>query len=86
MKPQTKFIIVSNSVIPIVIINDAYYVPAGEVFELKDNNVYDNKLDAQYTLLIQNLKKGKQLSNYKTSKYFKYYIDRIKDENPEYLI
>lgn len=86
MKPSTKFIIQSNSVIPIVIINDVYYVPAGEVFELKDNNVYDNKLDAQYTLLIQNLRKGKQLSNYKTSKYFKYYIDRLKDENPEYLI
>ena len=85
-EPLTKYIIDNSVVVPVVQVNEEWLVPANTLFNKKDNIVYNSKLDAQYFLMLSNLKKGKSLENYRSSKYYKYYIDRLKDENPEFMI
>lgn len=54
--------------------------------QIKHDGKFTNKLDARYFTLIKQLQSGKKLSNFKVSKYFQYYVDRLREENPEYLI
>lgn len=86
MKPSTHYIIEKDSVVPVVKINDEYLVPANVIFKKRDFKVYDSKLDALYDKLLRDLAKGKSLENFRRSKYFKYYTERLKEENPEYYL
>ena len=62
------------------------FVNVSDVFTLKNYEMFDSKKDAMYTKLIRELDSGKSLSNYKSSKYFKYYCERLKKEHPEFMI
>ena len=42
--------------------------------------------DARYNALLYQLKRGKNLSDYKVSPYYNYYVGRLSRENPEFLI
>lgn len=44
------------------------------------------KKDAKFQSLILQLNSGKDLSNFKSSPYYQYYIERLKNKYPEYLI
>lgn len=86
MSPKTKYIIDGNGVIPVIDVGDGYLVPASTIFPKKDHVVYDDKMDALYEKLVRDLTKGKPLENFKSSKYYKYYVARLKEDHPEYAI
>lgn len=44
---------------------------------------YDDKMDAMYANFVR---RKKHIENYKSSKYYKYYLKRAKKENPELII
>jgi len=54
--------------------------------DLKADHIFDSKEELKYYSLVLDLKSGKPLSNFKRSKYYKYYISRLKEEYPEYVI
>jgi len=80
----------SNGTVPYRILKevDSNYVvvPDGIQTMASKSQFYDKKFDAQYTLLLQRLDSGVNFSNYKSSPYYKDYIERLQKENPEYLI
>lgn len=61
-------------------------VPAGVEIMAKKEQFYSKKFDAQYALLLKRLTNGTPLKNYKSSPYYEQYMDRLKKENPEFLI
>jgi hypothetical protein len=83
---ETKFIVDGASVIEVVEVGDGFLVPAINVFQKKEYTLYESRNDARYNCMLEELKKGKDISNYKSSKYFKYYVERLKKEHPEYII
>lgn len=83
---NSKFIIDGASVIEVVEIGDDLLAPAQTIFKRGDYDVYDTRLDARYHSMLRDLQNGKSIYNYKSSKYYKYYIERLKEENPEYII
>lgn len=62
------------------------FVNVSDVFTVKNPNIFETKKDAMYYKLIIELSNGHKLENYKRSKYYKYYLKRLKNEHPEYLI
>lgn len=62
------------------------FVRVGDVFTVRDYEMFESKKDAMYAKLIKELESGKSLDNYKRSKYYKYYVQRLKKENPEFII
>ena len=67
-----------------------YYVPAIvtplKIDEIKHDYEFDDLFEANYCKLCYNLKRGKPFKNYKGSKYYKRYVERLELEYPEYLI
>lgn len=57
-----------------------------DIEKIKGITKHETKEDAMYCILLNNLIDGGKLSNFKKSKYYEYYIKRLKIENPEYLI
>jgi len=86
MKPETKFIIDGNSVISVVEVGDGYLVPADVIFKKKDNQLYNSREDARFYCMLEQLEKGKDITNFKSSKYYKYYVERLKKDFPEYIL
>ena len=63
-----------------------HVVPANAILKItKDENIFTNKYDAQYALFRNRRRNGVPLTNFSRSKYFKYYCDRARDEDPELL-
>lgn len=85
-KPTEKYIISGGNVIPIYDLGGGYCVMSSDVYDLSNFTVYENKMDALYDKLIIELQNGKPLENYRSSKYYKQYIERLKKDNPEYII
>ncbi len=83
---KIKFIIDVNTVYGVVPLGDDEFVRTSDVFKKKNLEMFKSKKDALYAKLVRDLKGGKPLKNYKTSKYYKYYLERLKIENPEYAI
>lgn len=74
-------------VISVYEIGDGYYVPTDSIIELKESDkICDTRIDALYFKMIRRLKKGTPLSNYKKSKNYEEYVERLKKEYPEYLV
>jgi hypothetical protein len=86
MNTNEKYIINGEHVIAVYHVGDNTYTPKTTIFHREPDNVYTNKMDAHYANLIKQLSKGKPLENYKSSKYYDYYIQRLTEDNPEYLI
>jgi tRNA isopentenyl-2-thiomethyl-A-37 hydroxylase MiaE len=64
-----------------------YVVPPSVVARIsKKSALYDDKDVAQYQLFVTRRRRGVPLKNFKSSKYFKEYIERAKKENPELLL
>lgn len=83
---KIQFVIDGNTVYGVYPIGGDEFVRTSDVFKKKNLTMFNSKKDALYAKLIRDLKGGKPLKNYKTSKYYKYYIERLKKEHPEYAI
>lgn len=86
MEPKTKYIIDKGNVMSVYDLGDDDFVWATDIFKLSNTVVFDDRMDAMYYKLILDLQKGKSLDNFKSSKYYNYYIERLKSDNPEYII
>jgi hypothetical protein len=86
MTPKEKYIICGGDVVPVYELSNGDLTIAADVFKASDYIVYTNRFDAMYAKLIKDLQKGKPLENYRSSKYYKQYIERLKKENPEFAI
>lgn len=86
MKPEVKYVLNGATVVPVVEVGDEFLVPAHEMFRKENCPVFGSREDARYHCLLKDLEKGKSIENYKSSKYYKYYIERLKEENPEYIL
>lgn len=86
MKMQTKYIVDGNTTVEVIEVGE-YLVPAANlIYESKDYTLYESKLDVMYAKLLRDLANGKSLENFRSSKYYSYYVDRLKEENPEYYL
>jgi hypothetical protein len=86
MNLTPKFLYSGISVTEVYDFGD-FLVPVNVLIKKRKNSIlFNNKFDAMYKMLLYNLEKGKKIENYKSSKYYKKYIERLKIENPEYLI
>lgn len=82
---KKQYIIYNGTILRVAVI-DEYIFPIDTYFHKSQFTIYDDKKDALYVNLLHELSNGKSLDNYKRSKYFKYYIERLKKENPEFII
>ena len=86
MSLKEKYIVCGNDVVPVYELANGDLTIAADIFKANDYIVYTNRFDAMYAKLIKDLQRGKSLENYRSSKYYKQYIERIKKENPEFAI
>lgn len=86
MKPKEKYVLDGGNVIPVYDVGGGWFVIATEFYDATKYKLYDNRMDAMYDKLVNDLQTGKPIENYRSSKYYKYYIDRLKKENPEFVI
>ena len=86
MKPKEKYVLDGGNVIPVYDVGGGWFVIATEFYDATKYKLYDNRMDAMYDKLVKDLQTGKPIENYRSSKYYKYYIDRLKKENPEFII
>lgn len=86
MKPKEKYVLDGGNVIPVYDVGGGWFVIATEFYDATKYKLYDNRMDAMYDKLVKDLQTGKPIENYRSSKYFKYYIERLKKENPEFVI
>ena len=93
MNESEKYLITGDSVQNVQKIyedgDNYFFVPSNQIFTIKKdktNLIFKNKFDAMYFLLVKRLKSKKStLKNYKSSKFFKQYIERLKIQNPELI-
>ena len=64
-----------------------YLIPPESVVKVAKDSVYFKKKEAQYELFKHRiLHNSTTVWNFKSSKYYDYYIERATKENPELLI
>lgn len=85
-KEREKYILCGKDIVPVYELADGQLIAVGDVFDPKFFKVYTDRKDALYDKLIKDLQNGKPIENYKSSKYYQYYVDRLKKENPEYIL
>jgi hypothetical protein len=85
-KEREKYILYGKDIIPVYELADGQLITAGDIFDPALYKVYSDRKDALYDKLVNDLKKGKSIDNYKSSKYYGYYVQRLKKDNPEYII
>jgi hypothetical protein len=84
--PDIKYIIHNGQVHGVYEINENYSAFSENLIDTSDITLYGDRMDAMYCKLVTALSGGKPLENYRSSKYFKYYVDRLKIEHPEYAL
>lgn len=80
-----KYIIDGYKVVEVFELDD-YLVPCSVLFDKAEHRLYDSREDARYYSFLDQLDKGKTLNDFKSSRYYKYYLERLKKENEEYLL
>lgn len=87
-KPETKYLVVGTELIPVVVISENWVVPASQIIEIRPetSTIFDNKEDGNYYKMVKKLDSGVSIDNYKSSRYFGFYMERLKDEHPEHVI
>jgi hypothetical protein len=85
-KERERYILYGKDIIPVYELADGQLIAVGDVFDPAHFKVYSDRKDALYDKLINDLNTGKSIDNYKSSKYFTYYVERLKKDNPEYII
>jgi hypothetical protein len=63
-----------------------YVIPPHTINKIKKSIVFDDKKSAQYELFKYRVLYGADVSNFKGSKYYTYYLERAREENPELLV
>jgi len=70
---------------------DGLYVPQSSKIYTKEeivNNaeIFNTKEDALYARFIESMQNDSKLSNFKGSKHFNMYMERLQKEHPEFLV
>lgn len=86
MKNETKFALIRNEVIEVVDLGNEWYVPPQSLFKVNVINVFNTKEEANYEKALKQIIDGKPYTNFKVSKYYNYYLERLQAEHPELLI
>jgi hypothetical protein len=74
----------STSAVIEVEVNGEKYIVDPKMLSKSTHKLY-SKDDAYYKVFAQCVLAGTPVSNYKRSKYYKFYMERAKIENPEFL-
>jgi len=89
---QERYIVLNNSVVSTYQVQETsteyVLVPQKQIIIIdKDSTViFNNKFDAMYNMFLDRITSGKsKLKNYKGSKLFNQYLERLQKENPELL-
>jgi len=92
MKLKEKYVVFNGSVENMCQISetDTEYVlvPQNQIVTIKKDScdIFNDKFDAMYHVFLDRIKSGKSvLKNYKSSKFFKQYLERLQEQNPELL-
>jgi len=86
-KPKTKFMVVGTQLIPVVMLNDSWAVPASNIIQVDEKTpIFDSKADANYFNLVKKLDSGVSIDTYKKSKFYEFYKDKLEKENPEHIL
>lgn len=83
---KTHFVLLPDGVIEAYDLGDGDFVQVSEKFKCEPSDVFETKFDAYYAHVVRRLQNGTPLSNYKSSKYYNEYVERLKKEHPEYII
>jgi len=75
---------ISSPVIKVSIDNKDYLVNPAYLVKYYNEILY-TKENAKYKIFIQRVLSGTPIKNFKSSKYYKMYLERAKKENPEIL-
>ena len=86
MKPKEKYIIDGGNIVPVYDVGGGWFVIATDFYDATKYTLYDDRMDALYVKLVNELNSGKPLENFRSSKYYKYYVERLKKDNPEFVI
>lgn len=71
----------------VYVLNKNKFVYSYDIKNIQNDVIFfDEKIDALYTQFLKNIKEGTPLKNYKRSKYYKIYLERLKKDYPEYVI
>ena len=56
-KPEEKYLVVGTQLIPVVMLDETWAVPASSLIEIKPENsaIFDNREDANYYKMVKNL-------------------------------
>lgn len=83
---KTSFVISGNNVTEVVEYND-YFIPYYNEFFLKSETIsFDTREEAMFQKALSSIIEGKPVEKYKSSKYYDYYLTRLKQDYPEYCI
>lgn len=82
---DTKYINKNNSCLEVVVKGETAYV-VSDFFNIKNLPIYDTKEEAMCYKMLKEVQNGKNISNFKASKYYNTYISFLKENYPEHLI
>lgn len=84
---KKQFIFDGYSVYEVYMLNKNKFVYSYDIKNIPNDVIFfDEKIDAMYAQFLKNIKGGTPLKNYKRSKYYKIYLERLKKDYPEYVI
>lgn len=85
----SEYDVEKNDMKKIIMIDEDNFVYVDDVRPISDKKVFDNEKDAKYDKLIMCLKNGYEFTDMKkrlNPKDYEYWVNLIKERNPEYLI
>jgi hypothetical protein len=81
-----KFIKTEFGIIKVLVVGDVL-VEIDSVFKASDYTVFHEKREALYSQMVKRMAKGlTRISNFKGTEHYHYYLERLTEEHPEYLI
>jgi len=86
MSLTPQYALVSGKVLEVLEYEGEYLAEHRYFFKKNNTLTFDTKEEAMYAKLVQELRCGKSLSNFKGSPYYEYYVEQLKIHNPEYIL
>ena len=84
--PETKYVLIHGEVTEVVDLGNNLYTPPHSLMSVPPNQVFSDRREAMFQKALLEIKKGKSYTNFKVSKYYKYYLERLRQDHPEFLI
>lgn len=84
-KPAEKYVVIADQLIPIADFGD-WGCPMSSIISLQDADVFESREEANYYKMVKRLDKGVSIDNYRNSKYFQYYKEKLEKDHPEHLL